>query len=570
MRRPPIGRLVALFAALALAFGAITVRLAVLQVSRAGAYQTLALDQRLRTVSLPAWRGQIVDRSGEPLAISLPARDVYADPRYVVDPWGTAVEVSSVLGAPVRELLPKLRADATFVYLARQVDLWTAERVERLGLPGIGFLPTTRRAYPAGPLGSQVLGFVGVDGVGLAGLELEHQSLLAGHPGERTQELGRDGQPIVGGIDGERPPVSGSDLVTTIDREFQFQVQAALEEAVEANDAAGGTVIVMDPRTGDVYAMASYPWFDPNDFVDAKPSTMRNRAVTDIFEPGSVNKVVTAAAAVEERALPLHRRLSVAWKMPVGEFTIHDSHPHPVQPMTLGDIVAQSSNIGAVLVARRLGEVRMATYLSEFGLGRTTGIGFPGESAGLMLPLHLWSDTSLATMAYGQGIAVTPLQMISVYSTIANDGVSVQPRLVRGHVDEGGTFHPAPAPVTRRVVSADTARMVARMLAYAVKAGTGTAARIPGYDVAGKTGTARIPRPTGGYYTDQAIAAFIGFLPASDPTVVIAAILDRPVTVYGGVAAAPLFQDIARYAIERLSIAPGRPLRPPPHALPAG
>jgi cell division protein FtsI (penicillin-binding protein 3) len=256
--------------------------------------------------------------------------------------------------------------------------------------------------------------------------------------------------------------------------------------------------------------------------------------------------------------------------MRVGEFTIHDAHPHPVQPMTLGDIVAQSSNIGAVLVARRLGEVRMAAYLSQFGLGRTTGIGFPGESPGLMLPLHLWSDTSLATMAYGQGIAVTPLQMISVYSTIANDGVSVQPRLVRGHVDEGGMFHPAPAPVTRRVVSADTARMVARMLAYAVKAGTGTAARIPGYDVAGKTGTARIPRPTGGYYTDQAIAAFIGFLPASDPTVVIAAILDRPVTVYGGVAAAPLFQDIARYAIERLSIAPGRPLRPPPHALPAG
>lgn len=568
MRRPPMRRLIALFAGLNLALGAIVVRLGILQVSQADAYQARALDQRLQTLVLPASRGQIVDRSGEPLAISLAARDVYADPRYVTDPEGEAAQIAPILGVAVKTLLPNLTADASFRYLARQVDIGVARRLEALHLPGIGFLPSTKRFYPAGSLAPQVLGFVGVDGVGLSGLELEYQSLLAGRAGSLTQEFDPNGQPIAGGVDQERPPVPGSDIVTTIDRDFQYQVQAALEEAVKANHAMGGTVIVMDPHTGDLYAMASYPWFDPNDFVDATQAAMRNRAVTDSFEPGSVNKVITAAAAVEEHVLPLDQRLTVPWTMRIGTFTIHDSHQHPPERMTLGDIVAQSSNIGAVQVAQRLGAARMATYLSKFGLGRATGIAFPGESPGMMLPLYQWSDTSLATMAYGQGISVTPLQMISVYSTIANAGVWVQPRLVRGTVDADGTFHAAPASPTRRVVSAQTARTVTSMLAYVVEAGTGTSAQIPGYQVAGKTGTARIPRPSGGYYTDRYFASFIGFLPASDPQVVIAVILDRPTTVYGGIAAAPLFQTIARYAIERLGIAPGSIVPLPPHVFP--
>jgi cell division protein FtsI (penicillin-binding protein 3) len=440
--------------------------------------------------------------------------------------------------------------------------------VEKLHLPGMGFLASSRRAYPGGALASQVLGFVGVDGEGLAGLELEYQGLLAGRPGELTQEVDPLGQPIVGGIHAQTRPVPGSDLVLTIDRDFQFQVQAALRAAVKANHAAGGTVIVMNPHTGGIYAMATYPWFDPNAFGSAKPSTWRAKAITDVFEPGSVNKVITAAAAVQEHAIPLDERLAVPWKMRVGDFLIHDAHPHGVERMTLGDIVAQSSNIGAVHVAERLGAPRLDTYLSRFGLGRATGIGFPGESSGIMLPLSQWSDTSLATMAYGQGIAVTPLQMIAVYATIANGGTWVQPRLVRGTIDPAGTFQPARPPATRQVVSPETADMVTRMLAYAVRAGTGTAAQIPGYRVAGKTGTARIPMPGGGYYSDRYVASFIGFLPASNPQVVIAAILDRPATVYGGVASAPLFQQVARYAIARLGIDPGGAVPLPPHALP--
>jgi cell division protein FtsI (penicillin-binding protein 3) len=272
---------------------------------------------------------------------------------------------------------------------------------------------------------------------------------------------------------------------------------------------------------------------------------------------------------VEEHVVPLDQRLSVPWTLRVGDFTIHDSAAHAIEQLTLGDIIARSSNVGAVEIAQRLGSARMATYLSRFGLGRTTGVGFPGEASGIMLPLYQWSDTSLATMAYGQGIAVTPLQMLSVFATIANDGRRVQPRLVKGIIGPDGSYHATAIAPGERVVSADTALMVRRMLAYAVEAGTGTNAQIAGYQVAGKTGTAQIPLHNGtGYATSQYIASFIGMVPAGDPKIVIAAILDRPSTQYGGVAAAPLFRQVARYAITRLGIQPGRIIQPPPHALP--
>ncbi len=571
MRRPPLGRLVALLSALILAIGAVTVRLAVLQVSQAATFQDRGLDQRLDTIALHATRGQILDRTGRnPLAISIPARDVYADPRYIDDPLRIALQVAPILGLDVMALARSLAGDGSFVWVARQVDRDLAARVERLRLPGIGFLSVSKRYYPAGSLAPQVLGFVGIDGEGLAGLEYEYQSRLAGTPGERTQELdGSREQPIAGGIQVERLPVPGDDLVTTIDRDLQYQVQMALEVAVKVNRAKGGTVIVMDPNTGEILAMADYPWFDPNRFAESSEETWRNRAVTDAFEPGSVNKVITAAAAIEERALPLDERLPIPDQVRVGDFVIHDSHPHPVERMTLGDIIAQSSNVGAIRVAELLGPDRLAQYLMRFGFGQTTGLGFPGESAGLLRPLYDWTDTSLATIAFGQGISVTPLQMASVYATIANGGEWMQPRLVRGSIDPLGEFHPVPVLPSRRVVSEKTARTVAEMLAYAVEDGTGTAAQIPGYQVAGKTGTARKPYDDRPGYSNRYVASFIGFLPASAPRVVIAVMLDEPrTTIYGGIVAAPLFQRIARYTIRRLGIAPGKPLPLPPHARP--
>jgi cell division protein FtsI (penicillin-binding protein 3) len=569
--RPPAGRLVALFALMAFSFGAISVRLVVLQVSQAQELQDRAFDQRVRTIDLPAQRGQILDRNGARLALSTPADDVYADPQLVDDPWATATRLSPLLGVGVPDLVHAITSEGTFVYLARHLGRGTSDRIQRLALPGIGLLPTSKRSYPAGSLASQVIGFVGTDGVGLTGLELGYQDALAGTPGERTNELGLSGQAIVSGVDEERAPVAGANLVTTIDRELQFQAQAALEQAVEEQGARGGTVIVMDPRTAEVLAMASEPSFDPNAFEDAPSATYRNRAVTDAYEPGSTNKVITAAAAIQERAIPLDMRLTVPWTMPVGDYVIHDSQAHAPMQMTLGDIVAESSNIGAVMVADRVGASTLATYLARFGLGRATGVGFPGESNGIILPLDQWNDTILATTAYGQGIAATPLQMVSVFSTIANDGRWVQPKLVRGTIGPDGLLDPLEAAPTRRVVSAGTARMVTRMLAYAVQDGTGTNAQIPGYQVAGKTGTARIPTGDGsGYLEGQYIASFIGFLPAGDPKVVVAAILDRPATVYGGLAAAPLFKRVALAAIARLDIAPADRVPLPPHAQPIG
>jgi cell division protein FtsI (penicillin-binding protein 3) len=572
VNRPPAGRLVALLVALTVAFVAISVRLAFLQVSgHAAELQDQGLEWRVRTIALPAERGQILDRDGDRLAMSTPAVDVYADPRYVDDPWTTASRLSPLLRVGIPDLVEALSSDTTFVYLARQVEPDVAERVRALGLGGIGYLDSTTRTYPAGALASQVVGFVGLDGAGLSGLELGYQDVLAGMPGERTIELDPYGRPIAGGIDTEMAPVAGSSLQLTIDRELQYQVQVALEEAVQEEGARGGTVIVMDPSSGEVIAMATYPWFDPNAFGESPAWTYRNRAITDAFEPGSTNKVITAAAAIQEGALPLDERLTVPWTMRVGDYLIHDSHPHPVQHLMLADVIAQSSNIGAVQVANRVGAPAMASYLSLFGLGRQTDVGFPGESGGIMLPLYRWSEASLATIAYGQGISATPLQMTSVFATIANDGRWVQPRLVRGTFDPDGGFHEADPAGSRRVISAGSAEMVTRMLVYAVEHGTGSNARIPGYQVAGKTGTARIAaKDRAGYLEGQYIASFIGFLPAGDPQVVIAAILDRPAAGYGGIAAAPLFREVARAAITHLGVTPAERLPLPPHALPVG
>jgi cell division protein FtsI (penicillin-binding protein 3) len=380
-------------------------------------------------------------------------------------------------------------------------------------------------------------------------------------------ELARDGQPISTGINVVKEPVDGVSLRTTIDREIQYRAQEALKLAVRQNGAKAGTVIVMDPKTGDIYAMADFPWFDPNRFAQTNPDRWRNRAVTDAFEPGSVNKIITAAAAIESGSVSTTERFHVPAQMQVDQYTIHDSHPHPVETMTLGDIIAESSNIGIAKVADLVGKPTLASYIDRFGFGSTTGLGFPGESAGIVPPLDLWSDSSLATIAYGQGISVTPLQMASVYATIANGGVWVQPRLVEGTIDGSGRFTAAPPSAARRVLRPETASILTQMLAYVVQDGTGVNAEISGYQVAGKTGTALKPDPSGGYYADRYVASFIGFLPAGHPRVVVAAILDEPATIYGGIASAPLFQQIARYTIQRLGIPTAAPVALPPHAL---
>jgi cell division protein FtsI (penicillin-binding protein 3) len=577
--RPPLGRLGALFVVLILGFTAIAVRLLFLQVRDADALTALALQQRLRTLEPPADRGAILDRNGRELAMSLDAAAVYADPSLIKHPGSVAKRLAPFLHEHAADIASAIEdsASSRFAYLARQVDTREADRIKALGITGIGFLPDTKRYYPNGATAPQVLGVVSVDGEGVSGLEDQYQTQLAGRAGKEVLEVDPDGHPIPLGESRDRPPVPGESVVTTIDRELQYRVQLALAQAVKANHAKGGTVIMMDPHDGDILAMASVPTFDPtriHDYPSDCPC-MQNPAIVDVYEPGSVNKVITASAAIQEHLVAPDEQFTVPDSIALDpshcpQCVFHDAHPHPTEQMTIADIIAQSSNVGTIKMAERIGTTRMAQYLARFGLGQATGVGFPGERDGIVPSLPNWTIASMGTIPVGQGIAVTPLQMAAVYAAIANHGVWIQPRLVRGFVDGNGKFHPAPPAATRRVVSTQTADEVTRILSWAVDAGTGTNAQIPGYWVAGKTGTAQIPKANGGGYTNKYVASFIGFTPASDPQLVIAAIIDRPVTEYGALAAAPLFKQIGQWAIARMRIAPAPKPAVPRHMLSAG
>jgi cell division protein FtsI (penicillin-binding protein 3) len=564
VKRPPAGRVVAIFSVLALSLSGVGARLVLLQVRDAPTYEALAMEQRVRRIPLPAERGTMYDRSMHELALSLPAKAIYADPALVQDPSGTAERLAPLLEMPEGQLREALTAASRFEYVSRRVDLGLARRVARLDLPGIGFLDESERSYPGGSLAAQVLGFVGIDGAGLAGLELQFEDLLAGRPGSLLVEQDPDGLAIPQGMREVEPPARGRDLLLTIDKDLQFQAERALEEAVERNGAQGGQVIVLDPANGDVLAMASAPGFDANAFTEAPAALTRNRSVTDVYEPGSVNKVITAAAALEEGVVSVRERIVVPGRIQVGDKVFHEAHPHPTMGMTLTDVIAQSSNVGTIMTAQRLGSEGLDEYLRAFGFGDVTGIDFPGEADGILMPAEDWWTTSMGTIPIGQGIAVTPLQMASVYATIANGGLRVQPRLVRGTVDPSGEVVERPTVERERVVSARTAGFVTRMLAQAVAVGTGLEAQIPGYWVAGKTGTARKPLEDALGYSEEYVASFIGFAPASDPALVVAAILDEPDTVYGGVAAAPLFREVAQFALAHLQVPTADPPRSPP------
>jgi cell division protein FtsI (penicillin-binding protein 3) len=565
--RPPAGRLVALLVGMTLALGGIVLRLAVLQVRESGTYEALGVEQRVRTEQLSATRAEILDRNGSPLAITLDARDVYANPTLVTDPSAEAQPLARVLGLQPTDVASALGTPNTsFVYIDRGVSLDVAGQVSDLALPGIGVLPAEKRYYPSGSIAAQTVGIVNVDGTGITGLEEQYNTSLAGTQGERTVELSAMGQPIAGGVQVDQEPEPGANLELTIDRQMQFQTQLYLRQAVAANHAKGGSVIVMDPRTGEIYAMATYPTFDPNAFSTADPSSFVNRAVTDTWEPGSVNKTITAAAALSSGAVRPSDTFQVAGTRTIEGYTIHDAEPHGSESMTLGDIIAHSSNVGISLVADKVGNERLQQTFRAFGYGAPTGVGFPGEAAGIMQPGDQWSAITRATVSFGAGVAVTPLQMAAVYATIANGGTYVRPSLVHATVGSDGVVRPEPPAPRHRVLSSATSTELTEMLAYAVQDGTGINAQISGYQVAGKTGTAK-KVDSQGTYIDRYVASFIGFLPASKPRVVIAAILDEPDTVYGGVAAAPLFQHIARYAIQRLGIEPSAPVALPPHRL---
>ncbi|MGZ4188533.1 MAG: peptidoglycan D,D-transpeptidase FtsI family protein [Actinomycetota bacterium] len=556
----PTLRLVALLGIFTVLFAAVAVRLVMLQVVRAAPLETLGARQRISTVELPAQRGAIFDRNMTPLAVSTDARAIYADTRLITDPASVAAQIAPILGIDAKTLAARLGRPAGFVYLARKVRPDVADRVLALRIPYIGALDETARTYPADAVAGQVLGFVSIDNAGLAGLELKYNDLLSGTAGKQVIEHDPQGRPIPQGHNSIVEPVPGKGLETTIDSDIQFFAEQALANGAAATGAKNGTAVVLDPRSGDVLAMANWPALNPNAFGDATPDQMRNRIVTDAYEPGSVNKVITASAAIEAGIASPSDVLTVPYRLHVFGKTFSDFEVHPTQRITYAQAIAESSNIGTIEVALKVGKRRIADMLDRYGYGRPTGVGFPGESAGVMLPYDKWYTTSLATIPIGQGIAVTPLQMAMVYGTIANDGVQVQPRLIRGIVEPDGTVTAAPPSHVRRIVSPFVAAQVRGMLTGVVEDGTGTRAQIPGYLVAGKTGTARVPNENSRGYSNDLITTFVGMAPADDARLVVLVQLYDPSPRIAAVTAAPVFQKIMQYSLAHLGVQPTAPL----------
>jgi cell division protein FtsI/penicillin-binding protein 2 len=549
-------RLRLLLAIFVLAFGVVLARAVWLQVVEASSYARMAKSQHRETEKTPAARGTIFDRNGVPLAIGKQTTTVFADPKQVRNAQAVARAASEILGIDGNVLYPKLLDKTTqFVYVQRFADPEQAAELEKRKLAGLGFYPEERRSYPQGKVAAQVVGYAGVDNKGLTGLEVQYDRKLSGRPGSRTIVRDPFGRTI--DVISSLPEQAGADVFTTLDHTIQANAEAVLRRTVAQWGAKAATAIVLDPRTGEVLAMAQAPGFDANAADRASLELQRNRAVTDLYEPGSTFKLVTVTGVLSERLVEPTTPFTLPYSIQVADRVIHDSHERGTQTFTVAQILEYSSNVGAVTLALKLGEEGLARWVDRFGFGKPTGIDFPGESAGLVLPVGQWSGSTIGNVPIGQGISVTPLQMASVYAAVANGGVWMQPHLV-SRVGGRAPF----APVQRRIMSTEVNREVKAMLRDVVAAGTGTEAAVPGFTVAGKTGTAQKPDGQGGYSSSKFVASFVGMVPASRPRLVIAVSVDEPsAAIYGGVVAAPAFAEIAKFDLQYLEVPPDAPDR---------
>lgn len=537
-----------------------------IQVFNAEAYAETSVRQRVRTVTLLATRGRIYDRDGEVLATSVDAATIYADPRAfrasvttsgialpaAADAAIVAQSLAGLLGVAPDELQERLTRDAHFVYLGRQLPFETGEAIRALQIPGIGVLTEPKRVYPGGMLAAQILGFTGVDGEGLQGLEQRFDSVLVGEPGTLVMERALGGLEIPSGTRDLVPATVGTDVVLTIDRQIQHAAEVAANEAMERHSASGASVVVIDVANGDILAMASTPGFDANSRQMFDGDSYRNRAATDMFEPGSAQKVFTLAAAIEEGFVSASTVMDTPLAITIHNKRFGEIYRREDRAFTLTEILASSSNVGTIMIAQELGADRLDRYLRAFGFGASTSSGFPGEASGMLLARNAWSGTSLPTIAIGQGIAVTLLQLASGYATIANDGLAVQPNIVRGTVGTDGRLSPVDQTQSRRVLSPRTSRQMRNMLEEAVSGdlGTGKNAIIEGYRVGGKTGTARKPAQNARGYSADYVATFVGMAPIDNPRFVVAVMVDEPKgAYYGGAVAAPAFRDVMETAL---------------------
>lgn len=540
-----------------LVFAALGVRVIQLQIVSGDRYRDMALGQRLRTIPLVAERGSIFDRNGRDLAISVERSSVFADPQVVTDAAMYASRLSSVVGVDQQTLFERLSdRKRRFVYIARTVDDTVAEQVRALGLAGVGFVPEPERQYPAGDLASVIIGQVGSEGTGLDGLELYYEDLLAGRTGEVVVERDQQGRDIP---DTERRKTEarpGADLVLTIDQPLQYQLEYSLADQVTATNAKRGVGIVVDVRTGDVLAMATVDGPSAED-PTARPARAgeRNGPMQDTYEPGSTNKVVPIAAAIELGRIGPDTPFEVPMTYEFGGKTYRDSEQHEPMQWSTADILRESSNVGAIKVAETLSVDELDRAMRDFGFGSETTIDFPGEEAGVLKPPGEYYSTGLASIAIGYNLAVTPMQMLDVFTTLANGGETRNPRLLDTVIDAEGARRRVETVPGRRVVSKATADVMTQMLSGVVRGGTGVCASVPGYVVAGKTGTAN--KSVGGGYAENAtMASFAGYAPANDPRIAAIVVIDEPQTQYGSRAAAPVFSEVMQSALWRYRVAP--------------
>lgn len=555
----PRRRAVILLGVLALLFGIVGVQLVRVQVIGADRYVRHGEAQRVRGIELAAGRGSIFDRNDYDLAITIPQRTVVADPRLVTDPDATARALARLLDgaddASINDLRDKLSSDAAFVYVARGVSDEVANAIASRELEGIWFIDEPKRFNPSDDLALSVLGRVGTDNEGLSGLELTYDEALTGTAGELVLERDPEGRTIPAGRHRLEPADPGEDLILTIDRNLQFEAERVLAEHVSATGAKAGTAIISDPRTGEILALVN---------VDAHPSGPRpsgnNMAVTTVYEPGSVSKVITLASAIEAGVVTPATVLQVPYSLRVADHTFTDPFGHATESYTVDEILTKSSNVGTILIAQQLGKDRVYDYLQAFGFGEPTALALPNETGGQFPKPEDWSGTSIATIPVGQGISVTAMQMLFAYNAIANDGIYVPPKLVGAVVDADGERRPGPSERPHRVVSRATATQMREMMGRVVEEGTGKAASIEGYRVAGKTGTARKASPEGGYVWPDGgyrhTATFAGFMPADDPTLSVLVTLDEPQQVYASETAAPAFAELSRHALRMLRLPP--------------
>lgn len=553
---PSRGRRYILLHLLLAGFGVILFRLVSLQVLQAAELTARADRQHQKSVTMEGARGTVTDRHGKVFAMNVEVPSIFGVPTSLDSPANAARSLSPVLHIRREEIEKKLRQDRHFVWLARKVEPEQGRRLEQLSIDGIGMVMEGRRFYPKGPLLAHVLGFVGMDGVGLEGLERRYESQLHGE--KRLTILQRDalGRTVFPKDLREQVPATGQALTLTIDEVIQYIAEKELEEAVDHARAKSGTIIVMEPRTGAVLAMAVSPRFDPNAVASLTADRWRNRALTDTYEPGSTMKVVVAAAALEERVMmPGSMLFGENGRMTIANTTIHDHEK--LGWMTFAQMIQKSSNIGAAKTGMLVGDQRLYRYLQAFGFGQRTDIDLPGEVSGLLKAPREWGRRSLASISMGQEVGVTPVQMITAVSAIANDGVLMKPYVVAEVRDQKGQRMKEILPqVKRRVVSPATAHTLTTIMEGVVSSGTGTKAAIPGFRVAGKTGTAQKVDPrTGTYSSALSIGSFVGFVPADAPRLTIIVVIDEPQgEAWGGVVAAPVFRRVGEQVLTYLGV----------------